>query len=544
MTSTLFDSLVRNIFVGSLIYGIPSFEITVRAIDARPRSGKGSRKKLKLESFTKERIDSLVQVHKFRLLLDGQQRATSIYRALKGYDEVYLVLRAEEELEDHVRNISIAKRNLEQVFDEFRGDVHDGKIGIKLSDVYRMLCGDMPREADRLIPFLESTKLKFDSKEEAERSEAFDSYITQAKNLEKLFNQEKLVSYYLLNTDQDKFALFFERSNSKGIQLSFIDILAAKLYSGFNLRQNLDDFKERFPGLPINREVLVRAISCIVSGLNSTHFQDNWDCVTNLYQRSYEYLLTNRMIVGYAWMPYENMLIPIMMFLRHIRNNNFSNISGKQKKVLHLWFWQAIMSRRYSSAAQTHVLADAQVLESVAHEDFSTAAGLLRKLRPDIASIEELRSIHKKYDAVYKGILNLINFHSKGLIGLENGATVSDLDEIDDHHIFPRDYLRKSLADAESDTDIDIDSVINRCLIPRLANQKAGSKAPSVYLGDLAKRNADLHSALCSHLVPPELILGKYDTDYEGFLQLRGESIMSIIREHVFEPRIQFIESN
>ena len=53
------------------------------------------------------------------------------------------------------------------------------------------------------------------------------------------------------------------------------------------------------------------------------------------------------------------------------------------------------MSRRYSSAAQTHVLADAQVLESVAHEDFSAAAGLLRKLRPDIASIDELRSIHK-----------------------------------------------------------------------------------------------------------------------------------------------------
>ncbi|MFO1367427.1 MAG: DUF262 domain-containing protein [Marinagarivorans sp.] len=555
-TYDLFDSLVRNIFVGSLIYGIPSFEITVRAIDVRPRSGKGSRKKLKLESFTKERIDSLVQVHKFRLLLDGQQRATSIYRALKGDDEVYLVLRTEEELENHVRNTLIAKRNLEQVFDEFRGDVPAGKIGIKLSDVYRMHCGDMPREADRLKPFLESTKLNFSSEEEAKDSEAFNSYITQAKNLEKLFNQEKLVSYYLLNTDQDKFALFFERSNSKGIQLSFIDILAAKLYSGFNLRQNLDDFKERFPGLPINREVLVRAISCIVSGgkdtgrafilsgLNSTHFQDNWDSVTNLYQRSYEYLLTNKMIVGYAWMPYENMLIPLMMFLRHIRNFNFSNISEKQKRVLHLWFWQAIMSRRYSSAAQTHVLADAQVLESVANEDFSAAAGLLRKLRPDIASIDELRSIHKKYDAVYKGILNLINFDSKGLTGLENGATVSNLDEIDDHHIFPRDYLRKSLVDAESDNDIDIDSVINRCLIPRLANQKAGNKAPSVYLGELAKRNADLQSALRSHLVPPELILGEYDTDYEGFLQLRGESIMSIIRKHVIEPRMQFIESN
>ena len=52
-TYDLFDSFVRNIFIGSLIYGIPSFDITVREIDVRPRSGAGSRKKLKLESFTR-----------------------------------------------------------------------------------------------------------------------------------------------------------------------------------------------------------------------------------------------------------------------------------------------------------------------------------------------------------------------------------------------------------------------------------------------------------------------------------------------------------
>jgi uncharacterized protein with ParB-like and HNH nuclease domain len=42
-TFDLFDSFVRDIFVGSLIYGIPSFEITVRELDKRPRTGKGTR---------------------------------------------------------------------------------------------------------------------------------------------------------------------------------------------------------------------------------------------------------------------------------------------------------------------------------------------------------------------------------------------------------------------------------------------------------------------------------------------------------------------
>jgi uncharacterized protein with ParB-like and HNH nuclease domain len=76
-TFDLFDSFVRDIFVGSLIYGVPSFEITVRELDRRPRSGRGSRARFKLSSYTREEIENRVKVNGFRLLLDGQQRATS-----------------------------------------------------------------------------------------------------------------------------------------------------------------------------------------------------------------------------------------------------------------------------------------------------------------------------------------------------------------------------------------------------------------------------------------------------------------------------------
>jgi uncharacterized protein with ParB-like and HNH nuclease domain len=54
-TFELFDSLIRDIFIGSLIYGIPSFAITVREIDTRPRKGPGSRKKLKTTSFSQQK---------------------------------------------------------------------------------------------------------------------------------------------------------------------------------------------------------------------------------------------------------------------------------------------------------------------------------------------------------------------------------------------------------------------------------------------------------------------------------------------------------
>jgi hypothetical protein len=472
-TYDLFDSFVKNIFVGSLIYGIPSFDITVREIDTRPRTGKGSRKKLSVQSFAKDEIDRLVQVHSFRLLLDGQQRVTSIYRALLGIDKVVMVITPDDDLPDDIRSIEPAKRTLDQVLDEFRGDVPPGRTGIWLHDVYRILRGEMPREYDRVEPFMESCAIEFPSKDDAYKSTEFETYLSQVKNLEYLFRQEKLVSYYLLNTDQDKFALFFERSNSKGIQLSFIDILAAKLYKGFNLRQHIDEFKENNPELPLNREVLVRTLSCIVSAgkdtgrafilsrLTFAHFNEQWAGVTELYRRCYEYLLANHMIVGYAWMPYENMLIPMMMFLRHIPHRNFANISQTQSRILHLWFWLAIMSRRYSSAAQTYVLEDSQVLEAVAREDFSAVPALMKKLNSSINSVDDLRTVHKQYDAVYKGILNLINYHSGGLVGWESSTIVSATDDLDDHHIFPKDYLKKTIKDTDADTQIEIDCVIN-----------------------------------------------------------------------------------
>src|SRR4029077_10784060 len=97
-TFDLFDSFVRDIFVGSLIYGVPSFEITVRELDKRPRSGKGSRARLKLTSYTLPEIENKIKVSGFRLLLDGQQRATSIYRAMMGIDPVFFISLNENEL--------------------------------------------------------------------------------------------------------------------------------------------------------------------------------------------------------------------------------------------------------------------------------------------------------------------------------------------------------------------------------------------------------------------------------------------------------------
>src|SRR3954462_1199696 len=75
-TYDLFDSIVKDIFVGAIIYGIPSFEIAVREIDKRPKAQRGKRRlPLSVRTIPKQEIDEMQRLDRsnFRLLLDGQQ---------------------------------------------------------------------------------------------------------------------------------------------------------------------------------------------------------------------------------------------------------------------------------------------------------------------------------------------------------------------------------------------------------------------------------------------------------------------------------------
>ena len=309
-THDLLDSLVKDIFIGSIIYGIPSFAITVREIDRRPRRGKGSRVKLKLNSYSKDEIETKAQVDNFRLVLDGQQRITSLYRALKGIDEVWFVCKKPEDL-DYGGDLD--KLALEDLLYEFSSHQSRERLSVKVSDVYQTIEQTI-RESKIKAQFFDGLAYLAE-KSEDERDNEFDHYLTLLGKLQDFFKADKLLSYYLLNTTSEKFALFFERSNSKGIQLNFIDILAAKLYVGFNLRHKIDEFEDEHLDYTLNRETVVRTIAFFVGGgnvdrsyilqnLTHEHFNAHWDTTCDLYKRTLDFLYKNHFILSQRWMPY------------------------------------------------------------------------------------------------------------------------------------------------------------------------------------------------------------------------------------------------
>ena len=159
-----------------------------------------------------------------------------------------------------------------------------------------------------------------------------------------------MVSYFLLDMSSDKFALFFERSNSLGVRLDFIDILVAKLNSGFRLRNKINELETKC-GFTVEREILVRSIAFIISEhksidkgyilskLKAERFKENWDNVSKLYVDTIEFLYKNNFITTQDWIPHTNMLIPIMQFLNYLPNKSFSQMNQNQMEFLKYWYW-------------------------------------------------------------------------------------------------------------------------------------------------------------------------------------------------------------
>lgn len=546
-TYDLFDSLVKDIFVGAIIYGIPSFDIAIREIDNRKKITKGKKRAaLEIRTITKKEIEDKNKIGgNFRLILDGQQRTTSLYRALKGTDEVWFISKNEDE----IQNTSFENAKLEDLLEEIAGEQDADRLSIKISDVWDIEQNDYDDDEVKERFFYQTSYYQnyhnlegFDTKSE------FKKYRNLRKKITDLIKSEKLLSFYLLDMNLEKFVIFFERSNTRGVQLNFIDILAAKLYTGnFNLKEKIKQFEHQNPDYKLVPEIIVRSIAFIKSSpkeinrnfiltkLEADDFKEWWDKLCKWYKVTLDYLFQNNFIISQDWMPYENMVIPLMNFLKEI-GGDFHQMNPNQKKFIDYWYWNSIFSMRYSGSSNERIIEDSNILIQIAKGRRINSASFFNKLaKIQVLAPEDIYSFDKKANAVYKGILNLINFENSGLLNWNNDAKLSLNSTLEDHHIFPKNYLQKMLVN-ESEKDL-MDCVANRTLIPKVQNIKISDQTPSEYLNQIKEKNPEIERSLENHLITKELLDGEFDKEYNFFLELRANSIFELVKKHIIEPK-------
>ncbi|HEX7576301.1 MAG TPA: hypothetical protein VF360_07975, partial [Candidatus Methanoperedens sp.] len=311
----------------------------------------------------------------------------------------------------------------------------------------------------------------------------------------------------------------------------------------------IEELENDNPNYVFNKEIIVRSIAFVVSkgtdvdksyilkNLNCDHFNGHWNEICMLYKKSIDFLYENHFIISQSWMPYDNMIIPLILFLKTTPTKDFSGITENQKNFIEYWYWASIFSQRYTGASNEAIVMDSKILIEIAENRKISEKSFFNKLEKlQVKTNNDVKMLSKKGNSVYKGILNLINYESEGLIDWKNTSKLSLNSNLEDHHIFPKEYLRAKFKTLE---DEEIDCVANRTLIPKITNIKIGKKKPSEYLKELEKEsNPNISESLEKHQISKDLINGIYDEDYLKFLDERADKISKLIHDYIVNKQI------
>lgn len=540
-SETLFDSIFQDLFIGSLIVSKPKFDLACKGFDTRERGSKKHKPKPKQYTNHEFEVDDIYT------LLDGQQRTTAIYRALKGMDVLYIIFKDIDTLlsDDYYdyknSKIKVKYDDYIEGFDSIKPK--DDVFYLRICDLYSSM--DL-RESKFQNEFIDPTISGFNL-DEVTKNVLIDFALTLHKDFRSdIIKKSNLLSVQLLNMGLEKFCLYFERSNSQGLNLSFTDIITAKIYIDFKLTRKIStaikDFQYFNESLV---DTIVRYINFLSNGdvtkksilkdLKGIHFTEHWDITIKDLDYIQSWLESNNWLFGVSKIPYRTMLLPILSFYQNLPNKEFSQANQTQIDQLKFWFYGSILDNRYGGArhGSTNV---------VIKKDCEIMAELAKGKNPDAEywsnirieySFDEFKKLDNNSNAKFMA-LSYYMWSKNTFCNIENDATVSVNNNIEIHHVFPSNFIKTKYGENSIEYDLS-DSILNKIRINKISNIKISNKAPSIYLNEIKNKapNSKIEHSLKTHFIGDvdKLLNGSFDDNFMGFLNSRYNQILPLFNE-------------
>jgi hypothetical protein len=349
----------------------------------------------------------------------------------------------------------------------------------------------------------------------------------------------------------------FEKLNSTGVELSVYDLLTARLYrSGIKLHDLWDEAckkhkllnqwskgkadTNKFGVLTLRTLALLRGLDPkprFLINLAPKDFEKDWRRAVEAIERGLE-LLTHVGNDGFGvfnpkWLPGFG-LLPVLAALRSEIEHR--KLGEEPRADLRRWYWSNVFLERYSSGVESKSRKD--YAELLAHwTEGQPAPAVFTEARNRIgAEGFSVRESASQASAVYSGVFCLL-----ALRGARDWRRVESiqLQELQDHHIFPQDYLKTHGLDKR----VVVNSIVNRTLISDETNGKIKNKAPAQYLtSNEIFPSEPKGSLLSAHFLEsdaieamqqatPDLSDAETPKVYEDFCSARERAIVAEIRK-------------
>ena len=264
------------------------------------------------------------------------------------------------------------------------------------------------------------------------------------------------------------------------------------------------------------------AVSCKkkdVLNLTLDEYKNTVDQLTEGYIQVAKFLQEQRIFSGRD-LPYTTQLIPMAAVFTLLGNDIHD---GTVKHKLAQWYWCGVFGEMYGGANETRYALDVTGIMA-----WIKANGPL----PDTISRAyfnptRLISLQSRLSAAYKGVMALLlNAGCKDLISGSAMDFNTFLDENTDiHHLFPRAYCEnKGYKRARWN------SIVNKTPLFSRTNNILGGKAPSAYLAKIEKDNKVFASDLDQHLTSHKVDVTKIrNDDFDSFFISRAKALLDLI---------------
>jgi hypothetical protein len=502
---------VKKLFV-SLFKGYPTGSLLIWETSNPP--------KIKNDAYD---LESLRRVN---VLLDGQQRLTSLYLNVKGEVPPFY---NDEEIKDSYFDLYFNLKTGEFKYYK-KMEMKNNPFWYKVFDIF----------ADPPTVFSLFNSIDDDMSLE-EKNELGDRIEKNLNKLRGVLKKDYPIQEVPADSDLKEAIKVFDLINSQGTPLTNADIALAYMTAEWpdirrNLKNKLAEMAE--DGFDLNLSFMTHAVAGILSGRGSlsdfvkTNINDitkedlikTWEKLDEKLNYLISLLKSDAYIVGTDDINTPYALIPIIVYL-----SEFERLTGRVKKKMLYWFYASLYQRRYSSSPETSLEQDVTDILKVGDPEI-----LIENLKEEEGN-PQLSSDNLDMRGVRHPIYNMmcIVIRSNGAVDWNNGLALEentgDEFKIEKHHIFPKSVLKRNgwLNSGNQYHRKRMHEIANRIPLTKSGNMNIFDKKPKEYLPQVQK---DYPGVLRRSFVPTNDELWQVD-NYEDFLAKRRELIVNGINE-------------
>ena len=341
------------------------------------------------------------------------------------------------------------------------------------------------------------------------------------------------------STSAEAVCTIFETLNRTGVKLSPFELLTARFWhQKVNLREHWAIAKEKYPVIAdflIDPYYVLQIVAMIsrakpsikrseVLNLEKGAIEKNWDSAIYGLQKALSFLQNDCGVLTPGLLPYNTIVIPLASMFAKIKSLTGPKIGAAKSKISR-WFWCAVFGQKYESSPTSQSALDfGEVIRWI---DGGKEPEAVATFRFDPAA---LRDTTGRQRAVYRGVLALVlrnrtrDFHNRDILTLE----VINQKHVDDHHIFPNKFLEREGVESRLR-----DCVLNHTLIDRETNIRIQDRAPSVYMQEILGEHGEqgFDELLVSHLLPTDRNGCLLKDEFDKFLDWRQDRIWKEIKK-------------